>query len=136
LIGVSIAGLSAFCAAELNAAIGVRGSLRVAAGLAMLGSLYALWRLTRIERLSPIDREELDAVKNVAALGLYRLLLRTSLPLLSFRRSPRQAMSLSDKGIARTTCFSFAQASSRLLSMAKKVRTMRQGDHFGEIACC
>ena len=63
LIGVSISGVSAFCAAELNAAIGVRGSLRVAAGLAVLGALYTLWRLRRSEQRSPTRREELDAVK-------------------------------------------------------------------------
>jgi len=37
LIAVSIVGVAGLCAAEINAAIGVRGTLQIAGGLAMLG---------------------------------------------------------------------------------------------------
>jgi Cyclic nucleotide-binding domain len=134
LIGVSISGVSAFCAAELNAAIGVRGSLRVAAGLAVLGALYALWRLTRIERLSPIDREELDAVKNVEALGALSVAAANQLAS-ALVSSPaaggdvifRQGDPAEDMFLIRSGVFEAAVDGKRVL-------TMHQGNHFGEIA--
>jgi Cyclic nucleotide-binding domain len=134
LIGVSVSGVSAFCAAELNAAIGVRGSLRVAAGLAVLGALYALWRLTRIERQSPIDREELDAVKNVAAFGALSVAAANHLAaaLVSWQAEAgaivvRQGDSAEDMFLIRSGVFEAAVD-------GKRMRMMCQGDHFGEIA--
>lgn len=134
LIGVSIAGVSALCAAELNAAIGVRGSLRVAAGLAVLGAVYALWRLTRIERLSPTDREELDAVKNVEAFGPLSVAAANQLAsaLVSSRAADgdvivRQGDPAEDMFLISSGVFEAAVDGER-------VRTMHQGDHFGEIA--
>jgi hypothetical protein len=134
LIGVSISGVSAFCAAEINAAIGVRGSLRVASGLAVLGAVYTLWRLTRIERLSPIDREGLDAVNNVAAFGALSVAASNQLAaaLVSLDAAAgdvivRQGDPGEDMFLIRSGAFDAAVD-------GKQVRTMRQGDHFGEIA--
>ena len=134
LIGVSMSGVSAFCAAELNAAIGVRGSLRVAAGLAVLGAVYALWRLTRIERLSPTDREELDAVKNVEAFGALSVAAANQIasalvssPAAGGEVIVRQGDPAEDMFLIRSGVFEAAVDGER-------VRTMHQGDHFGEIA--
>jgi hypothetical protein len=134
LIFISIFGVSALGAAELNAAIGVRGSLRVAAGLAVLGALYTLWRLTRIERLSPVDREELDAVKNVEAFGPLSVAAANQLAsaLVSSQAAGgdvifRQGDAAEDMFLIRSGVFEAAVD-------GKLIRTMHQGGHFGEIA--
>jgi hypothetical protein len=134
LIVVTITGVSGLCAAELNAAIGVRGTLRVAAGLAVLGAMYALWRLTRVERLSPLDREELDAIKNVEAFrplsvaaanqlaAALTVLQATEGDVLIRQGEPGEDMFLIDAGVFDATID------------GQHVRTMQHGDHFGEIA--
>lgn len=134
LIFVSTFGVSALCAAELNAAVGVRGSLRVAAGLAVLGALYALLRLTRIERLSPISHEELDAVNKVEAFGPLSVAAANQLAsaLVSSQAAAgdvifRQGDAAEDMFLIRSGVFEAAVD-------GKRIRTMHGGDHFGEIA--
>src|SRR6185437_17117825 len=65
LIAVSVVGAGGLSAAEINAAIGVRGTLRVAGGVAMLGVVYGLWRLRRVEGQLPSHSAQLDAIKCV-----------------------------------------------------------------------
>jgi CRP-like cAMP-binding protein len=134
MIGVSISDVSALCAAELNAAIGVRASLRVAAGLAVLGAVYALWRLTRIERLSPIDREELDALKNVEAFGPLSVAAASQLAsaLVSSRATDGEV--IFRQGDPAKDMFLISSGVFEATIDGKRVGTMYQGDHFGEIA--
>jgi hypothetical protein len=134
LIGVSISGVSAFCAAELNAAIGVRGSLRVAAGLAVLGALYTLWRLRRSERRSPISREELDAVKNVEAFGALSVAAANQLAAALVSSQAADSEVIFRQGDPAEDMFLISSGVFEAVVDGKRVRMMRQGDHFGEIA--
>ena len=133
LIAVSIVGVAGLCAAEINAAIGVRGTLRVAGGLAMLGVVYGLWRLRRVERQFPTRREELDAIKNVAAfrplsVAAANQLASALMPLRAAegevvvrQGEPAEDMFLIDSGVFE------AEVDGQC------VRTLDEGDHFGEI---
>jgi hypothetical protein len=134
LIGVSISGVSALCAAELNAAIGVRGSLRVAAALAVLGAVYTLWRLTRIERLSPIDREELDAVRNVEAFRPLSVAAANQLAAALVSSPAADGDVIFRQGDPADDMFLISSGVFEADIDGKCVRTMQQGNHFGEIA--
>ncbi len=133
LIAVSIVGVAGLCAAEINAAIGVRGTLRIVGGLAMLGVVYGLWRLRRVEQHFPIRREELDAIKNVEAFGPLSVAAGNQLAsALSPLRGAhgdvvvRQGDSAEDMFLIGPGVFDAEVDGQR-------VRTMHQGDHFGEI---
>jgi hypothetical protein len=134
LIGVSISGVLGFCAAELNAAIGVRGSLRLAAGLAVLGAVYALWRLTRIERLSPINREELDAVKNVAAFGPLSVAAANQLACALVSLQSADGEVIFRQGDPAEDMFLISSGVFEAAVDGECVRILRRGNHFGEIA--
>ena len=134
LIGVSISGVSAFGAAELNAAIGVRGSLRVAAGLAVLGALYTLWRLRRSERRSPTRREELDAVKNVEAFGALSVAAANQLAAALVSSPAAAGDVIFRQGDPADDMFLISSGVFEVVVDGKRVRMLQQGDHFGEIA--
>jgi hypothetical protein len=134
LISVSICGVSALCAGELNAAFGVRWSLRVAAGLAVLGAVYALWRLTRIERESPIDPEELDAIKNVQAFGPLSVAAANQLASALVSSQAADGDVIFRQGDPAEHMFLISSGVFEAAVDGERVRTMRQGDHFGEIA--
>jgi Cyclic nucleotide-binding domain len=134
LICVSVSGVSAFCAGELNAAIGVRGSLRVAAALAVLGAVYALWRLTRCERLSPVDREEIDALKNVEAFGPLSVAAANQLAAALVSSHAAAGDVIVRQGDLAEDMFLINSGVFEAAVDGKRVRTMHQGNHFGEIA--
>ncbi len=134
LIGVSISGVSAFCAGELNAAIGVRWSLRVAAGLAVLGAVYALGRLTRIERLSPTHREELDAVKNVEAFGPLSVAAANQLACALVSSQAAAGEVIVRQGDPAEDMFLISSGVFEADVDGESVRTMQQGNLLGEIA--
>jgi hypothetical protein len=134
VIGVSISGVAALFAAELNAAIGVRGSLRIAAGLAVIGAVWSLWKLTRIERQTPADREELAAIRSVAAFGPLSVAAAdqlasalVSIPAADGEVIVRQGASADDMFLIDSGVYDATVDD-------KYVRTLRRGDHFGEIA--
>lgn len=134
LIGVAISGVSALCAAELNARIGVRGSLRVAAGLAVLGALYALWRLRRSEQRSPITRDELDAVRSVEAFGALSVAAvhQLAAALESFPTPDGEV--IVRQGDPAEDMFLISSGVFEAVVDGERVRMMQQGNHFGEIA--
>jgi CRP-like cAMP-binding protein len=134
LIGVSISGVSAFCAGELNAAIGVRGSLRVAAGLAVLGAVYALWRLTRSERLSPISHEEIDVVNNVEAFGPLSVAAANQLAAALVSSQAAAGDVIVRQGDPAEDMFLISSGVFEADVGGKRIRTMHQGNHFGEVA--
>jgi len=134
LITVSVVGVAGLCAAEINAAIGVRATLLVAGGVAMLGVVFCLGRLPRVERQSAVQQEELDAIKNVAAFRPLTVAAANQLAsaLISMHASegdvvvrqgqPGDDMYLIGSGVFDTTVDGHG------------VRTLNHGDHFGEIA--
>ncbi len=134
LIGVSISGVSALCAAEINAAVGVRWSLRVAAGLAVLGAVYALVRLTRIERQSPALHEELDAVKNVAAFGPLSVAAANQLACALVSSPAAVGDVIVRQGDPAEEMFLISSGVFEADIDGQCVRTMEQGNYFGEIA--
>ena len=134
LIGVSISGVSAFGAAELNAAIGVRGSLRVAAGLAVLGALYTLWRLRRSEQRSPTRREELDAVRSMGAFGALSVAAANQLAAALVSAQAADGDVIIRQGDPAEDMFLISSGVFEVVVDGKRVRMLQQGDHFGEIA--
>jgi hypothetical protein len=134
VIAVLILGVAGLCAAQLNAAVGVRGTLQVAAGFAMLGVVYGLWRLTRVERMCPMYEEELLAIKSVdafkplsvaAANQLASALIVLQLAEGDFvvrQGDPGEDMFLIGSGVFEATVD------------GQYVRTLQNGDYFGEIA--
>ena len=134
MIGVTVVGISGACAGELNAVIGVRGTLRVAAGLAVLGALYALWRLIPIERQSPIDRAELDAIENVEAFGPLAVAATSQL---AGALTPLQAADgevIFRQGDPADDMFLIGSGDFEVIIDGESVRMLHSGDHFGEIA--
>lgn len=134
LIAVATSGLAAFCAGELNAAIGVRGTLRVAVGLAVLGAVYTLWRLTRVERMSPIDREELDAIKSVEAFAPLSVAAANQLASALTALQPADGDVIFRQGDPGDDMFIIGSGVFEATVGGQRIRTLRSGDHFGEIS--
>jgi len=133
LIAVSIVGVAGLCAAEINAAIGVRGTLRVAGGLAMLGVVYGLWRLRWVERQFPMRREELDAIKNVEAFRTLSVAAANQLASALIPLRPADGDVVVRQGEPAEDMFLIASGVFDADVDGRRVRTMHQGDHFGEI---
>jgi hypothetical protein len=133
LIAVSVVGAGGLSAAEINAAIGVRGTLRVAGGVAMLGVVYGLWRLRRVERQFPSHSEQLDAIKCVGGFKPLSVAAATQLAsaliampaahgdVVVRQGDPAEDMFLIDSGVFDTEVD------------GHRVGTLEQGDYFGEI---
>jgi predicted MFS family arabinose efflux permease len=113
VIGVAVVGVSGLSAGALTAAIGVRGTLRVAAGLAVLGAVYALWRLIPTERRSPVNREGLDAIEKVAAFGPLSVAATAQLVSALIPLEAADHEVIFRQVTRRRTCFSSARAISK-----------------------
>jgi hypothetical protein len=133
LIAVSIVGVAGLCAAEINAAIGVRGTLLVAGGLAMLGVVYGLWRLRRVEQQFPMRREELDAIKNVEAFRPLSVAAANQLASALIPLRPADGDVVVRQGEPAEDMFLIGSGVFDAEVDGQRVRTMHQGDHFGEI---
>ena len=133
LIAVSIVGAAGLCAAEINAAIGVRGTLRVAAGVAMLGVVYGLWRLRRVERQFPMCREELDAIKSVEAFRPLSVAAATQLASALIPLRCAEGDVVVRQGDSAEEMFLIGSGSFDTDVDGQKIGTLGQGDHFGEI---
>jgi hypothetical protein len=134
LIVVTITGVAGLCAAQLNAAIGLRGTLWVAVGLAVLGAVYALWRLTRVERLSPVEREELDAIRSVPAFRPMSVAAANQLASALVALQSAAGDVVVRQGEPAEDMFLIASGVFAAEVDGQQVRTMQQGEHFGEIA--
>ena len=133
LLGIAVSGVSALFAAELNAALGVRAALQLAAGLAVIATVYSLWRLTKVERQAPANRAEVDAIRRVEAFGPLSVAAVSQLAdaligqetaegeVVVKQGEPADEMFLIDSGVFEATVD------------GRPVRTMQHGDHFGEI---
>jgi Cyclic nucleotide-binding domain/Major Facilitator Superfamily len=134
LIVVTITGVAAQCAGQLSAAIGVRGTLWVAVGLAVLGAAYALWRLTRLDGLSPVEHEELDAIRSVPAFGPLSVAAANQLASALVSLQSADGDVVVRQGEAAEDMFLIASGIFGAEVDGQQVRTLQQGDHFGEIA--
>jgi len=133
LIVVSITGVAGLCGAEINAAMGVRATLRLAGGLALLGAAYALWRLTRVERLSPVQREELDAIKSVEAFRPLTVAATNQLASALIVQQSAEGDVVVRQGNPAEDMFLIGSGVFEAAVDGQHVRTLHQGDHFGEI---
>lgn len=134
LIIVTVTGVAGLCAAQLNDAIGVRETLWFAVGFAALGAVYALWRLARVERQSPVEREELDAIRNVAAFRPLSVAAANQLASALVVLQSADGDVVVRQGEAAEDMFLIASGIFDADVDGKQVRTLRQGEHFGEIA--
>jgi hypothetical protein len=134
VIAVSVVGVAGFCAAEVNTAIGVRGSLRVAAGLALLGAGYGLWRVVRVERRSPVQREELDAIRSVAALRPLSVAAADQLASALVAVTAADGDVVVRQGESADDMFLIGSGVFEAVVDGQRVRTLQHGEHFGEIA--
>jgi predicted MFS family arabinose efflux permease len=134
LIAVSITGVAGLCAAEINAAIGVRGTLRVAGGLALVGVVYGLLRLTRVERRTRVRSEELDAIKNVQAFGPLSVAAANQLASALIPLQPAEGDVVVRQGEPAEDMFLIGSGVFEAAVDGEQVRTLHHGDHFGEIA--
>jgi hypothetical protein len=133
LIAVSIVGAAGLCAAEINAAIGVRGTLRVAGGVAILGVVYGLWRLRRVERQFPMRREELNAINSVEAFRPLSVAAANQLASALIPLRPAEGDVVVRQGEPAADMFLIGSGVFDAEVDGQSVRTLRQGDHFGEI---
>lgn len=134
MIAVSVVGVAGFCAAQVNAAIGVRGTLRVAAGLALLGAIYGLWRVLRVERRSPVQREELDAIRSVQAFRPLSVAATDQLASALIAVAAAEGDVVVRQDDSADDMFLIGSGVFETVVDGRPVRTLQDGDHFGEIA--
>lgn len=134
LIVVTVTGVAGLCAAQLNAAIGLRETLWLAVGLAVLGAVYAVWRLTQVERLSPVEREELDAIRSVPAFKPLSVAAANQLASALIAIQPADGDVVVRQGDPAEDMFLIASGVFDTLVDGQHVRTLQHGEHFGEIA--
>ncbi|SOX55186.1 hypothetical protein MAAFP003_3872 [Mycobacterium ahvazicum] len=134
VIAVSVVGVAGLCAAEVNAAIGVRATLRVAAGLALLGATYGLLRVLRVERRAPAQREELDAIRSVAAFRPLSVAAADQLASSLIATHTADGDVVVRQGESADDMFLIGSGVFEAVVDDQPVRTLRDGDHFGEIA--
>lgn len=134
VIAVSVVGVAGLCAAEVNAAIGVRATLRVAAGLALLGAIYGLVRVLRVERRSPAQREELDAIRSVAAFRPLSVAAADQLASALIAAHAADGDVVVRQGESGDDMFLIGSGVFEAVVDDQPVRTLHDGDHFGEIA--
>lgn len=134
LIVVTVTGVAGLCAAQLNAAIGVRSTLWCAVGVAGLGAVYALWRLTRVERLTPVQRDELDAIKSVDAFRPLTVAAANQLAAALVAFDVAGGDVVVQQGDAAEDMFLIGSGVFDADVDGEHVRTLESGQHFGEIA--
>ncbi|WP_369828104.1 cyclic nucleotide-binding domain-containing protein [Mycobacterium sp. 852002-51163_SCH5372311] len=134
LIAVATVGVAALGAAELNAVIGVRGTLGVAGGLAMLGALYGVGRLMRVERRFPTHHEELDAIRSVEAFRPLSVAAADQLAAALIAVPATEGDVIVRQGEAGEDMFLIGSGVFDATIDGQRIRTMHHGDHFGEIA--
>jgi predicted MFS family arabinose efflux permease len=134
LIGVGVSAVSALCAAELNVAVGVRTTLRVAAVLAIVGAVYSLLRLTKVERQAPGNRKEVEAIKNVEAFRPLSVAAANQLADALVTLDAAEGDVVVRQGESGDEMFLIGSGLFEATVDGQPARTMQHGDHFGEIA--
>ncbi|WAJ43770.1 cyclic nucleotide-binding domain-containing protein [Mycobacterium sp. Aquia_216] len=131
---VAVVGVAGFCAAEVNTAIGVRGTMWMAAGLALLGAIYGLWRVMRVERRSPMPREKLDAIRSVAALRPLSVATADQLASALIAVAVAEGDVIVRQGESAEDMFLIGSGVFEAMVDGRHVRTLHDSDHVGEIA--
>jgi hypothetical protein len=134
LIGVGVSAVSALCAAELNAAVGVRATLRVAAVLAILGAVYSVLRLAKVERQAPANREEVEAIRHVEAFRPLSVAAANQLADALIIVETAEGDVVVQQGESGDDMFLIGSGVFEATIDGQRARTMHDGDHFGEIA--
>lgn len=134
LLGVAVSAVSALLAAELNAALGVRATLRIAVGLAILGAVYSLVRLTQVEKQAPAHRAEFAAITNVAAFGPLSVAAANQLADALVAVPAAEGEVVVRQGDPADDMFLVSSGLFDTIVDGQHVRTLHHGDHFGEIA--
>lgn len=134
LIAVAITGVAGLAAAELNGAIGVRGTLQVSGGVAILGAGYGLLRVLRVERRSPVRRDELEAINKVDAFGPLSVAAANQLAAALVAVQSAEGDVVVRQGEPGEDMFLIGSGVFEAAVDGQPVRTLRGGEHFGEIA--
>jgi hypothetical protein len=134
LLGVAVSAVSALLAAELNAALGVRATLRIAVGLAILGAVYSLVRLSQVEKQAPAHRAEFAAITNVAAFGPLSVAAANQLADALVAVPAAEGEVVVRQGDPADDMFLVSSGLFDTIVDGQHVRTLHHGDHFGDIA--
>lgn len=134
LIAIAISAVSARGAAQLNATFGVRTTLQIAAGLAIIGVIYSRWHLTKIEKQTPKNRDEVDAIKRVEAFGPLSIAAANQLADALTAAEAAEGDVVVRQGEPGDDMFLIKSGAFDAIVDGAEVRNMQQGDHFGEIA--
>lgn len=134
LVGYGVQAVSNTCAGALNEAVGVRGTLRVAACVAMVGAVYSLLWLTKVERQAPANRDEVDAIKNVEAFRPLSVAAANQLADALIALETAEGDVVVRQGESGDEMFLIGSGLFEADVDGQPIRTMQHGDHFGEIA--
>jgi predicted MFS family arabinose efflux permease len=134
LIAIAVSAVSARGAAQLNKVFGVRMTLQIAAGLAVLGVVYSLWRLTKVEKQTPKNRDEVETIKRVEAFGPLSIAAANQLADALTDAEAAEGEVVVRQGEPGDDMFLIKSGVFDATVDGEQVRTMQHGDHFGEIA--
>jgi predicted MFS family arabinose efflux permease len=134
LIAIAVSAVSARGAAQLNATFGVRTTLQIAAGLAIIGVIYSRFYLTKVEKQVPKNRDEVDAIRNVEAFGPLSIAAANQLADALTDAEAAEGEVVVRQGEPGDDMFLIKSGVFDATVDGEQVRTMQHGDHFGEIA--
>lgn len=134
LIGIAVSAVSARGAAQLNATFGVRTTLQIAAGLAIIGVVYSRWHLSKIEKQAPSNQQEVEAISQVEAFGPLSIAATNQLADALTNAEAAEGEVVVRQGEPGDDMFLIRSGVFDATVDGEQVRTMQQGDHFGEIA--
>jgi signal-transduction protein with cAMP-binding, CBS, and nucleotidyltransferase domain len=121
-------------AGVLNETVGVRATLQVAAGVAILGAVYGLWRLTKVEKQAPTNREEIDAIRRVDAFRPLSVAAANQLADALVDQETAEDEVVVRQGEPGDDMFLIRSGVFDTTVDGEHARTLQRGDHFGEIA--
>jgi predicted MFS family arabinose efflux permease len=134
LIALPIQAVSNLGAGVLNETVGVRATLQVAAGVAILGAVYGLWRLTKVEKQAPTNREEIDAIRRVDAFRPLSVAAANQLADALVDQETAEDEVVVRQGEPGDDMFLIRSGVFDTTVDGEHARTLQRGDHFGEIA--
>lgn len=134
LIGTGVSALAAQAAGALNVGVGVRATLGVTAAMAILGAVYSVLRLSKVERQAPAQREEVDAIRHVDAFGPLSVAAASQLADSLVAQEAAEDEVIVQQGEPADDMFVIKSGVFDTTVDGEYVRTLQHGDHFGEIA--
>jgi hypothetical protein len=100
----------------------------------VLGAVYSLWRLRKVERQAPTNREEVDAIRGVDAFRPLSVAAANHIAAALIALQAAGGQVVVQQGEAAEDMFLIASGVFEAEVDGKQVRTLHPGDHFGEIA--